>query len=464
MGNTAEEKTLATLKTSGWKKASKVVNLVQASQGFRTLRDMLPHGSIIDANQFKVKASLGEGSFAYVNLAELDNGRLVAVKTLKPELIENPTEVKLFLQETELMRKIRHPSIVDLIGFGGKIDPSGSENFLDLYIVQEFCSGGSLKDLVYKQMATHRKLLYTQAEALRWCIDVAKALQYLHSAIPKVIHRDLKLDNVLLTNKHISKSSAKLADFGLAKLLANSHKGQQRQLSLRRLASKSEEELLPVERLRSVSVKKMMMSLDSINWNNSRLPETAPSGVSPSVFTSNSISIPGENNTSSAVKVADGTDSTAAGGGTSHDMTGEAGSYSYMAPEVLRGEQYNEKADIFSFAMLMYNLFYRVIPSVLLFANGGQAEDMSMLAWETANGYRPKLSDTGNIPNSVNEIINQCWSGVPELRPTAGEVVKKLLEIQKSGVCPGGGKSSLDGGSTKDSGASSGTGCACTLM
>ncbi len=97
---------------------------------------MLPDDRIIDANQIKVKSQLGEGAFAFVNLGELENGCLVAVKTLKPELLENPEDVKLFLKETELMRKIRNPAIVDLIGVGGKIDPTGGENFLDLYIVQ----------------------------------------------------------------------------------------------------------------------------------------------------------------------------------------------------------------------------------------------------------------------------------------------------------------------------------------
>jgi serine/threonine protein kinase len=421
---------------------------------------MLPDASIIDADQFKIKTSLGEGAFAFVNLAELDNGRLVAVKTLKAELLENPNDVKLFLKETELMRKIRNPAIVDLIGVGGKLDPSGSGEFLDLYIVQEYCSGGSLRDIVYKQMTINRKFLYTQADALRWCISIAKALNYLHSANPKVIHRDLKLDNVLLTDTNPALASAKLADFGLAKLMAKTHKGQQRRQELQILAKKSEDQLLPTERSRSLSVRRVMLSLDSFNWNSS-VSESALLGINPAVFKSNSIFIP-EDSASAAAAVNNGDDKVGHG----IDMTGEAGSYSYMAPEVLQGSQYDEKADIFSFAMLMYNIFYRVIPSVLIVANGGSPEDMSMLAWETANGYRPKLSTTGNIPESVNSIINECWSGVAELRPSADVLVTKLLEIQKSGVCKGssssnvGGKSSKSGG-TKD--AASG-GCSCSMM
>jgi serine/threonine protein kinase len=459
---------------------------------------MLPDESIIAANDLKVKNSLGEGAFAFVNLAEY-KGRLVAIKTLKPELLENPADVKLFLKETELMRKIRHPAIVDLIGVGGKIDNGGSENFLDLFIVQEFCGGGSLRDLVYKQMTTNRKFLYSQADALRWCVNIAKALHYLHSANPKVIHRDLKLDNVLLTDSNVSVTHAKLADFGLAKLLASSQKGQQRQLNMKNLASKSEQDLLPLERTRTITVKKLMTSLDSMRWkdtfpetqnkdknNSAETPTTAQpqssntgngttnntnnnsDGSTMSPFASESIKTPQpplEKNHSgnSAISISR---ASSGSGMTGHDMTGEAGSYSYMAPEVLRGEKYDEKADIFSFAMLMYNLFYRVIPSVLLFANGGQSEDMSMLAWETANGYRPKLSTTGTIPDSVHEVINQCWSGVPELRPSAEELIQKLVKIQESGVCKGS-DPSKDGGSRRsggDSKSGAGTGCACSIM
>jgi serine/threonine protein kinase len=43
--------------------------------------------------------------------------------------------------------------------------------------------------------------VYRDADALRWCIELAEALRYLHSRTPKVIHRDVKLDNVLLTGR-----------------------------------------------------------------------------------------------------------------------------------------------------------------------------------------------------------------------------------------------------------------------
>lgn len=71
------------------------------------------------------------------------------------------------------------------------------------------------------------KWLYDNAAALEWSIDVAAALAYLHDSRPAVIHRDVKLDNVLLTtplrggkggggSKHgCNAPSAKLLDLGL---------------------------------------------------------------------------------------------------------------------------------------------------------------------------------------------------------------------------------------------------------
>ena len=61
--------------------------------------------------------------------------------------------------------------------------------------------------------------LYTWLDAFRWLEQIAAALKYLHSLRPMVVHRDLKLENMLLTGLDPATADAKLADFGLCKLV-----------------------------------------------------------------------------------------------------------------------------------------------------------------------------------------------------------------------------------------------------
>lgn len=165
-----------------------------------------------------VMKELGQGGFAFVNLCTLDGTQHVAVKSLRPELLRGIHDIQIFIEENNLLRKLRNKYIIEYIGMGVEA-MSSSKELKQLYLVEEYCAGGSLQELVFRQMQQPTKKLYTHHDALRWCLGVAKALKYLHGAKPKVIHRDLKLDNLLLTDRNISKACVKLADFGLAKLM-----------------------------------------------------------------------------------------------------------------------------------------------------------------------------------------------------------------------------------------------------
>lgn len=56
-------------------------------------------------------------------------------------------------------------------------------------------------------------------DALRWALQIAEALAYLHQFSPLIVHRDLKLENILLTSPNPARANAKLADFGLHKMI-----------------------------------------------------------------------------------------------------------------------------------------------------------------------------------------------------------------------------------------------------
>jgi serine/threonine protein kinase len=83
---------------------------------------------------------------------------------------------------------------------------------------QECCEGGSLADLLWRAAKSGAgKRLYNYGDALRWMSQTAKALQYLHESSPQVLHRDLKSDNLLLSERFRA-GDIRVMDFGLTKL------------------------------------------------------------------------------------------------------------------------------------------------------------------------------------------------------------------------------------------------------
>ncbi|DBB17055.1 TPA: hypothetical protein ACH3X3_014146 [Trebouxia sp. C0006] len=170
---------------------------------------------------------LGEGAFATVQHCTLkqENGQAVqvAVKKLKPHVLSNAVDLREFLSEANTLRRLKHRHIVEFKGVGC-MEPQTPESMAtSLYIVQEYMSGSTLKVHVLHHMFPHNsgpvESMYTWLDALRWLEQIAAALKYLHSLRPMVVHRDLKLENMLLTGLDPATADAKLADFGLCKLV-----------------------------------------------------------------------------------------------------------------------------------------------------------------------------------------------------------------------------------------------------
>ncbi|GLC44780.1 hypothetical protein PLESTB_001215500 [Pleodorina starrii] len=183
----------------------------------------------------KLGKALGKGGFAVVRSGTLrtaDGAAFpVAVKVLHPEYSdESSQELRLFKDEAALMLQLSHRNIITAYGLL-KLPP----NFPGLdghtapayALILEMMEGGSLARLMVKQVLAGGVPKYTFSQALGWLIDVASALQYLHNGgkdgFPR-IHRDVKLENVLLT---AGMRTAKLADFGLQRAIFAQHPGQQ---------------------------------------------------------------------------------------------------------------------------------------------------------------------------------------------------------------------------------------------
>ncbi|GLI61554.1 hypothetical protein VaNZ11_003948 [Volvox africanus] len=185
---------------------------------------------------------LGKGGFAVVRSGQLKTSEgtafPVAVKVLHPEYIgETSQELRLFKEEAELMLQLDHGNIITAYGLI-KLRPNfpGLEGHKQpaYALVLEKMEGGSLARLMIKQLLAGAVPKYTFSQALGWLIDVARALQYLHNGgsdgFPR-IHRDIKLENVLLT---AGMKTAKLADFGLQKAIFAIQPERQQAMMVRR--------------------------------------------------------------------------------------------------------------------------------------------------------------------------------------------------------------------------------------
>ncbi|KAE8680736.1 Serine/threonine-protein kinase CDL1 [Hibiscus syriacus] len=148
---------------------------------------------------------VGHGGFGSVYRGVLSNGRKVAVKLMDQEGKQGEEE---FEMEVELLRRLRSPYLLALIGYC-----SDSSRKL---LVYEFMANGGLQEHLYPISGSDNMNFNLDWETrLRIALEAAKGLEYLHEHVsPPVIHRDFKSSNILLDkNFH-----AKVSDFGLAKL------------------------------------------------------------------------------------------------------------------------------------------------------------------------------------------------------------------------------------------------------
>lgn len=287
-------------------------------------------------------SQVGVGSYLAVERTLL-HGQAVAIKRLRPDLYELAEEVESFVREIDAIAEFDHPSIARILevgfrssqssGEGGRLS-GGPEN---MFVFQEFCGGGSLQDKVLAEMASEQercpRTVYTYSDAVRWCGQVAAGVAYLHSRQPMVLHRDLRLKRMLLTDT-TDGAVVKLVDF-------------------RRISRASSPGFEVVAR----------------------------------------------------------------------DLSGQRKSLLNMAPEVLLGLTYNDKADIFSLGCCMYELFAKKMTFTELSTNA-RAMDYRHVAAMTSRGYRRHIPS--DWAPALKTLIVDCWKHDPEERPSAAEVAATL--------------------------------------
>ncbi|OMO61703.1 hypothetical protein CCACVL1_23317 [Corchorus capsularis] len=154
-------------------------------------------------SNFSMSLKIGQGSYGSVYLGKL-KGTDVAIKQMKN------TKSKEFLSEINILCKVQHPNLIELIGYA-----AGGES---LFLVYEFAQNGALSDHLHGfTLKGYKPLAWTTRVQI--ALDAAKGLEYIHKQTkPYYVHRDVKTSNILLD----SNFRAKIADFGLVKLFEHS--------------------------------------------------------------------------------------------------------------------------------------------------------------------------------------------------------------------------------------------------
>ena len=260
-------------------------------------------------DEIVMKGAIGTGSYGEVYRAAV-RGKVVAVKKLHVRNLR-AEQIDSFCQEASLMCQLNHPNIVGFIG--AVTEPS------NLCILTQYCNRGSLADILLENtvdMNFHMKL--------QCALDAANGMLYLHNSNPVILHRDLKSDNLLVTNDW----TVKVADFGLT---------------------------------RFISEKKQMTQVGTPMW---------------------------------------------------------------MAPEIIMGRKYTEKADVYAFGIILWEILTREEPYE-------EKEPMQIVVEVVNEGLRPtvrtELLDAPLVP-----LMRDCWHTEPGSRPTFEKIVERLRAIKDS--------------------------------
>ncbi|KAJ9592846.1 hypothetical protein L9F63_015489 [Diploptera punctata] len=148
---------------------------------------------------------IGEGSFGTAYLVRAKStGVHYVIKRINFARMTNKEKDEA-MREVEVLAKMQHPYIVAY--------KESFEYDKNLYIVMDYCEGGDL----YTKIREHaqRARYFSEDTILNWFVQICLALKHVHDR--KILHRDIKSQNIFLTKGNV----VKLGDFGIAKILKN---------------------------------------------------------------------------------------------------------------------------------------------------------------------------------------------------------------------------------------------------
>jgi GAF domain-containing protein len=258
-------------------------------------------------SDLNIMNKIGVGSYGEVYKASFKKkpGTLAVKKLFVGNLRADRLDA--FCSEASLMCQLDNENIVKFMG--AVTDPT------KLSIITEFCSRGSLADLLLDP-----KIKMDFKLKLKCCLESAKGMHYLHTSNPVILHRDLKSDNLLVDANWV----IKVGDFGLTRFMS----------------------------------KKQMTQVGTPMW---------------------------------------------------------------MAPEIIMGKTYTEKADVYAFGIILWEILTRLEPY--------ETKEPMQIVLEVVNdGLRPTIPDSFT-PSPLVPLMKECWNQDPSERPMFKAVVDRLEKL-----------------------------------
>ncbi|EDW28169.1 GL27129 [Drosophila persimilis] len=261
----------------------------------------------VDFSELQISQRIGRGGFGAVYRGWCRDQK-IAVKRFYEAISKN------IEREITQLSRVAHENIVKLFGMATYQD--------ETYLLMEYVEGGSLHDFFYGTVRRE----YSVQEALRWALQCAEAVAYLHAMTPRpMLHRDIKPHNMLLTG---IPGRLKICDFGTV--------------------------------------------TDMQSY-----------------------------------------------------MSNARGTAAYMAPEVILGKRYTDKCDVYSWAVMLWELMSRRPP----FSHMENPNFIAVML-ATGCGEHPDMDAVrSDCPQTIRELIRRCWCFKPEQRPSMQQAVKFLNEL-----------------------------------
>lgn len=161
----------------------------------------------INVNDYKIIQQIDNGSYGVVYLVKnKETDEEFAAKVLKKVDSDDEEVVQMLNKEIKILMLCQHPSVVGFYGFS-TVDFYGKSNFTLFF---QYCQYGSLGKILKKVRNGTCDIIYTNTQRQIMLIGIARGLKYLHQR--RVIHRDLKPDNILVDSNYYPH----ITDFGLS--------------------------------------------------------------------------------------------------------------------------------------------------------------------------------------------------------------------------------------------------------